>query len=66
MTRRRFSLFDVSGAALWIGSVTLLGYAFGNLPWVKGHLQWIFLAMIVIPGALALIGILRKKTQAAG
>lgn len=61
MTRRRFTVYDVTGAALWIASVTLLGYAIGNLPWVKGHLQWIFLSMIVIPGVLALIGILRKK-----
>lgn len=66
MTRRRFSVFDVTGAALWIGSVTLLGYGIGNLPWVKGHLQWIFMAMIIIPGVLALVGILRKKAQPAG
>jgi len=66
MTRRRFTIYDVSGAALWIGSVTLLGYGIGNLPWVKGHLQWIFLAMIIIPGVLALVGILRKKTEPAG
>ena len=65
MTRRRFTLFDVTGAALWIGGVTLLGYVIGNLPWVKGHLQWIFLSMIIIPGVLALVGILRKKTQPA-
>jgi membrane-associated protein len=63
MTRRRFTLFDITGAVLWIGSVTLLGYGIGNLPWVKGHLQWIFLAMIIIPGVLALIGVLRKKAQ---
>ena len=63
MTRRRFTLFDVSGAVLWIGSVTLLGFGIGNLPWVKGHLQWIFLSMIIIPGVLALVGILRKKKQ---
>jgi membrane-associated protein len=63
MTRRRFTLFDVTGAALWIGSVTLLGYGIGNLPWVKDHLKWIFLSMIVIPGVLALVGILRKKKQ---
>ena len=63
MTRRRFTFFDVTGAVLWIGSVTLLGFAIGNLSWVKGHLQWIFLAMIIIPGVLALIGILRKKKQ---
>lgn len=66
MTRRRFTLFDVTGAALWIGSVTLLGYGIGNLPWVKDHLKWIFLSMIVIPGVLALVGILRKKKQPAG
>ena len=65
MTRRRFTIFDVTGAALWIASVTLLGYAIGNLPWVKSHLQWIFLSMIIIPGVLALVGILRKKTQPA-
>jgi len=65
MTRRRFTIYDVTGAALWIASVTLLGYGIGNLPWVKGHLQWIFLSMIVIPGVLALVGILRKKTQPA-
>ena len=63
MARRRFTFFDITGAALWIGSITLLGYLFGNLPWVKTHLQVIFLGIIIIPGVLALIGILRKKKQ---
>ncbi len=66
MSRRRFTFFDVTGAVLWIGGITLLGYVFGNLPWVKAHLQLIFLGIIIIPGALALIGILRKKKQPAG
>ena len=66
MTRRRFTFFDVTGAVLWIGGITLLGYVFGNLPWVKTHLQMIFLGIIIIPGALALIGILRKKRQPVG
>ena len=61
MTRRRFTFFDITGAALWIGGITLLGYLFGNLPWVKGHLEIIFLGIIIVPGVLALIGILRKK-----
>ncbi len=65
MTRRRFTFFDITGAVLWIGGITLLGYLFGNLPWVKAHLQMIFLGIIIIPGALALIGILRKKKQPA-
>jgi membrane-associated protein len=61
MSRRRFTFFDLTGAALWIGGITLLGYLFGNLPWVKGHLETIFLGIIIVPGVLALIGILRKK-----
>ena len=63
MTRRRFTLYDVTGALLWIGGLTLLGYLFGNLPWVKGHLQLIFLGTIFIPGAFALLGIVRQRAK---
>ena len=50
MTRRRFTLFDVGGGALWIGSVTLAGYLFGNIPWVKDNLDKIIWAAILLPG----------------
>jgi len=56
MTRRRFTLFDVSGAVLWVGSVTLAGYLFGNIPWVQQHLSKIIWAMILIPGLFVLYG----------
>ena len=63
MTRSRFTLFDVTGGLLWIGSLTVAGFLFGNLPWVQGHLQLIFLATIFIPGALGVIGILRGRAK---
>ncbi len=66
MTRRRFTFYDITGALLWIGGLTLLGYLFGNLPWVKGHLQLIFLGTIFIPGAFALFGILRQRAKHKG
>jgi len=59
MTRRRFTFYDVTGGALWIGSVTLAGYFFGNLPWVRGHIDLIVIGAIVIPGAIALFGAMR-------
>ena len=49
MTRRKFTLFDVSGGALWIGSVTAAGYLFGNIPWVKTNLDKIIWAAIFVP-----------------
>ena len=56
MTRRRFTLFDVTGAVLWVGSVTMAGYLFGNVPWVQQHLSKIIWAMILIPGVFVLYG----------
>jgi len=61
MTRRKFTFYDITGALLWIGSVTLTGYVFGNAPVVKAHLQLIFWTMIAIPGLLLVLGFVRGK-----
>ncbi|WP_309625642.1 DedA family protein [Methylibium sp.] len=65
MTRSKFTLYDVSGALLWIVSITLAGYLFGNIPWVKQHLSHIIWAMILIPGMLALYGAWRTRRAVA-
>jgi membrane-associated protein len=66
MSRSKFTFYDVSGGALWVTSVTLAGYFFGNIPFVKTHLDKIIWAMILVPGALAIFGAWRagKKAQA--
>ena len=56
MTRRKFTLFDVTGGMLWVGSIMTAGYFFGNIEWVKLNLQKIIWAMILIPGVLAIYG----------
>ena len=73
MTRRKFTAYDVAGGVLWVVGVTALGYAFGNVPWVKANLEKIIWAMIVIPGLIAIYGGWRagqkkkkKAEQAAG
>ena len=65
MTRSKFTLYDVSGALLWIVSITLAGYLFGNIPWVKQHLSHIIWAMILIPGVIALYGAWRTRRAVA-
>src|SRR5664279_4567904 len=65
MTRRKFTFYDVTGGALWVGSVTLAGYWFGNIPWVKANLDKIIWAAILIPGALVFIGAWRARTKDA-
>jgi membrane-associated protein len=65
MTRSRFTFYNVSGGALWVGSLAIAGYLFGNVPWVKEHLELIIWGAILIPGLLVLIGAWRARTKQA-
>jgi membrane-associated protein len=59
MTYPKFALYNVVGGVLWVGSLTVLGYFVGNLPWVKEHFSWVALALIIVPGLPAVIEVLR-------
>ena len=63
MTRRKFTLYDVTGGTLWVCGVTLAGYLFGNIPFVQQHLSHIIWAMILIPGAMVLFGAWKSGRQ---
>jgi membrane-associated protein len=65
MTRHKFTLFDVTGGVLWVGGVTTAGYVFGNIPWVKEHLDKIIWSAILLPGLLVLWGAWRARRQQA-
>jgi membrane-associated protein len=56
MTYVRYFLFDFCGAVLWVFSLCLAGFLFGNLPWVKANLSLIIFGTIglsLVPLALA-------------
>jgi membrane-associated protein len=46
MVYRKFILFSVFGAALWVVLFTFLGYFMGNIPWVKSNLKMVVLIII--------------------
>ncbi len=62
MTRRKFTFYDVTGGALWVGGIITAGYFFGSVPWVKANLDKIIWAMILIPVAIVLYGAWRART----
>jgi membrane-associated protein len=65
MTRSKFSFYDVTGGALWVGGVITAGYFFGSMPWVKENLDKIIWAMILIPGVIVLAGAWQARRKAA-
>ncbi|MFA6236006.1 MAG: DedA family protein [Bacteriovorax sp.] len=64
MTYKRFMSYNVIGAAAWIFSFIPLGYFFGNLPYIKGNLKSVMLAIIfisILPGIIEYIRVKRKS-----
>jgi membrane-associated protein len=65
MSYGRFAMFNVTGAVLWVTSLSLAGYWFGNLPWVKDNLTMVILAIIAISLAPLAVAWLRAKAGRA-
>lgn len=56
MDPKRFLSYNVSGGILWVVSLTLAGYWFGNLPFVRDNLTAVILGIIfvsLLPGIIA-------------
>ena len=64
MNRSKFTLFNVVGAALWVGGIVTIGYLFGNIPLVKEHMEKVIWAMILIPGVIVLFGAWKARRKA--
>jgi membrane-associated protein len=60
MQYRRFFMFNVVGAVLWVVGLVLLGYAFGNLPVIKKNFSLVIFAIIGLSILPAVIEILRE------
>jgi membrane-associated protein len=59
MTYRTFLLFSIIGALLWVTIFVLVGYFFGNIPFIKEHFSLVILALMLIPGMPAAIEFVR-------
>ncbi|MFZ4536383.1 DedA family protein [Propionivibrio sp.] len=61
MTYTRFTFYNLIGAIGWVGSLTLVGYFFGNLPWVQQNLTVVIVGIIVISMVPLFIGWLQHR-----
>jgi membrane-associated protein len=61
MTYAKFTLFNVSGAVLWVTSLGYAGYFFGNLPVIKNNLTLVIIGIIILSILPGVIEILRHR-----
>ncbi|MFP8966476.1 DedA family protein [Pokkaliibacter sp. CJK22405] len=48
MNFRQFILYNIMGGLLWCCVVLLAGFWLGAIPWVRDHLEWFSLGIVVI------------------
>jgi membrane-associated protein len=65
MRYRLFMLFSALGSLTWIGSLTVAGYFFGNIPIIKNNLTLMILGIVVISFLPAIREFIRHRRQAA-
>jgi membrane-associated protein len=68
MEYHRFLSFNVFGGALWVLSMTLIGYYLGQFPWVKKNIEIVIVIVVflsILPGIIAWAREWLKKKRAA-
>jgi len=61
MDMKKFSLYNILGAAIWVVSLTSLGYILGDNAWVKRNLEFVIIGIVLIVTAPVIIKFLAKK-----
>ena len=56
-----FLMYNIVGAALWMGSCTLLGYFFGNIPIVKENFSTVLIVIIFLSVIPAFVGFIKSR-----
>lgn len=69
MDIKKFALYNITGAFLWVGSIVSAGYLLGDNEWVKGNLEYVIfgiVALATLPVALNILknNVKKKKPQA--
>jgi len=65
MRYQLFMMFSALGSLLWITSLAVAGYLFGNIPLVKNNLTLIIIGIIVVTLLPALRELIRHRKSAA-
>ncbi|MBN8510968.1 MAG: DedA family protein [Burkholderiales bacterium] len=63
MTRRKFTMYNIVGAVIWVVGLIAFGYLFGNTPWAKANMSLIIWLMILVPGAIAFFGAWKARRK---
>ena len=63
MNYRKFVTFNILGGLLWVLSMTLAGYFFGNIPFVKKNFEYVIIGVILLSLLPVVLGYLKHRKE---
>ncbi|TAF34249.1 MAG: DedA family protein [Cytophagales bacterium] len=61
MDYKRFITYNIVGGVVWVWSFGILGYFFGNLPYIKKNFTFVIIAIIILSIMPAVIEVIRAR-----
>jgi len=63
MNYKKFFFYNVVGSITWVSSMMIAGYALGENEWVKEHLEYIIIGLVLVTTAPVLIKMITGKKK---
>ena len=63
MDYRKFVAYNVIGGIVWVASMTLLGYFFGQIPIVKNNFEKVVIAVIILSVLPIILGYFKERKR---
>ena len=63
MDFKKFALYNIVGAFIWVGSLVSLGYLLGENPWVQHNLEYVILGIVLFATAPVIIKLFKKDKK---
>lgn len=51
MNFKRFTIYNIFGAALWVYGISIIGFLLGTNQWVSDHLEYIIIGLVILTTA---------------
>lgn len=60
----QFFMFNILGGVVWCGVLTGAGYWLGKIVWVREHLQWLSIGIVVLSALPVGVHLLTERRKA--
>lgn len=63
MEYKKFLTYNIAGGILWVVSMSLLGYFFGNIPFIKKNFEYVIIGVIILSLVPVVMGYLKHRKE---